>query len=111
VKEAAHVLLVDDNFAKRGALKAVLAPLGLPVVEAESGLGALRCVMPQDFAVVLFDVRMSTMDGFETRPHPTTEAVRDDSDHLRHGFRHRGQAMGPMVSAGSTSAHGAGTTI
>jgi PAS domain S-box-containing protein len=66
VKEIPQVLLVDDNFAKRVALKAVLAPLGLPVVEAESGLAALRCVMAQDFAVILLDVRMPTMDGFET---------------------------------------------
>jgi PAS domain S-box-containing protein len=66
VKEIPQVLLVDDSFAKRVALKAVLAPLGLPVVEAESGLAALRCVMAQDFAVILLDVRMPTMDGFET---------------------------------------------
>jgi diguanylate cyclase (GGDEF)-like protein len=60
------ILLVDDNAAKRLALKAVLTPLGHPIVEADSGLGALRCVMAQDFAVILLDVCMPTMDGFET---------------------------------------------
>ena len=52
--------------AKRLALKAVLAPLGYSIVEADSGLAALRCVMAQDFAVILLDVRMPIMDGFET---------------------------------------------
>jgi PAS domain S-box-containing protein len=60
------VLVVDDNAAKRLALRAVLTPLGYPVVEADSGLAALRCVMAQDFAVILLDVCMPTMDGFET---------------------------------------------
>ncbi len=62
----ASVLLVDDNAAKRSALKAVLAPLGYPVVEAASGRAALRCLMTQNFAVILLDVSMPIMDGFET---------------------------------------------
>jgi PAS domain S-box-containing protein len=60
------ILVVDDNPAKRLAIKAVLAPLGFPIVEADSGLAALRCVTDQDFAVILLDVCMPTMDGFET---------------------------------------------
>ena len=36
------VLVVDDNAAKRLALRAVLAPLGYAIVEADSGLAALR---------------------------------------------------------------------
>ncbi len=62
----APVLVVDDNPSKRLALKAVLQPLGYPVVEADSGRAALRCVMAQDFAVILLDVCMPDMDGFET---------------------------------------------
>ena len=58
--------MVDDNAAKRLALKAVLAPLGYSIVEADSGLAALRCVMAQEFAVILLDVRMPIMGGFET---------------------------------------------
>ena len=42
------------------------SPLGYSIVEADSGLAALRCVMAQDFAVILLDVRMPIMDGFET---------------------------------------------
>ncbi len=63
---AVPILLVDDNAAKRLALKAVLAPLGHAVVEAESGIAALRCITNQDFAVILLDVRMPIMDGIET---------------------------------------------
>jgi two-component system, sensor histidine kinase and response regulator len=60
------VLIVDDNPAKRLSLKAALAPLGYSIVEADSGRAALRRLMVQDFAVILLDVLMPTMDGFET---------------------------------------------
>jgi len=63
---AVPILLVDDNAAKRLALRAVLAPLGYHIVEAGSGAAALRHVMVEDFAVILLDVRMPVMDGFET---------------------------------------------
>ncbi len=61
-----RILVVDDNAAKRLAMKAVLAPLGHTIVQADSGLAALRCVIGQDFALILLDVRMPIMDGFET---------------------------------------------
>jgi two-component system, sensor histidine kinase and response regulator len=60
------ILIVDDDAAKRVALKSVLVPLGYLIVEADSGLAALRCLMARDFAVILLDVRMPHMDGFET---------------------------------------------
>jgi signal transduction histidine kinase len=60
------ILLVDDDASKRFALKAVVAPLGQTVVEAASGADALRQLLRQDFAVILLDVRMPVMDGFET---------------------------------------------
>ena len=65
-ERAAPILIVDDNPAKRTALRAVLAPLGYVIVEAESGADALRCVLANDFAVILLDVRMPIMNGFET---------------------------------------------
>jgi diguanylate cyclase (GGDEF)-like protein len=61
-----RILVVDDNAAKRHALQAVLAPLGHTIIHADSGLAALRCVMAGDFALILLDVRMPNMDGFET---------------------------------------------
>jgi two-component system sensor histidine kinase/response regulator len=66
VNTGVPVLLVDDNPTKRLALKAALAPLGYSIVEAGSGREALRCVMARDFAVILLDVCMPIMDGFET---------------------------------------------
>src|SRR3977135_3028339 len=61
-----NILMVDDDPTKRFALKTILAPLGEQVVEAPSGADALRQLLRQDFAVVLLDVRMPSMDGFET---------------------------------------------
>ncbi len=63
---SAAVLIVDDNAAKRLALRAMLAPLGHVVIEADSGHAALRAVLRQDFAVILMDVRMPILDGYET---------------------------------------------
>jgi PAS domain S-box-containing protein len=60
------ILIVDDDAVKRAALKSVLVPLGYLIVEADSGVAALRCLMARDFAVILLDVRMPDMDGFET---------------------------------------------
>ena len=60
------VLVVDDNAAKRIAIRAMLAPLGIDVVEADSGRAALRVIALQTFAMVLMDVRMPTLDGYET---------------------------------------------
>jgi signal transduction histidine kinase len=60
------ILMVDDDPTKRFALKTILAPLGETVVEASSGADALRQLLRQEFAVILLDVRMPIMDGFET---------------------------------------------
>jgi diguanylate cyclase (GGDEF)-like protein/PAS domain S-box-containing protein len=62
----ATVLVVDDNAAKRLAIRAMLTPLGHLVVEADSGRAALQAVLRQPFAAILMDVRMPTLDGFET---------------------------------------------
>ena len=60
------ILIVDDNPAKRMALRSILEPLAYSIVEAGSGRDALRCVMAHEFAVILMDVAMPGMDGFET---------------------------------------------
>jgi CheY-like chemotaxis protein len=60
------VLVVDDNASKRLATRAVLSSLGYEIVEADSGVAALRCLMARNFAVILIDVLMPGMDGFET---------------------------------------------
>jgi diguanylate cyclase (GGDEF)-like protein/PAS domain S-box-containing protein len=60
------VLVVNDRHAQRVAIRAMLASLDVMVVEAESGRAALRAVLRQSFAVILMDVRMPGMDGYET---------------------------------------------
>ena len=62
----ANILLVDDKPDKLLALEVVLADLGQNLVRAGSGREALRHLLQQDFAVILLDVNMPVMDGFET---------------------------------------------
>src|SRR5277367_184580 len=62
----ANILLVDDREDKRLAMQTILADLGQNIVTASSGRDALRCLLSQDFAVILLDVNMPGMDGFET---------------------------------------------
>src|SRR5262249_1689776 len=64
--ERANILAVDDNPSKLLALSAILAELNQNVVTASSGREALRFLLHQEFAVVLLDVNMPGMDGFET---------------------------------------------
>ncbi len=72
-----NILIVDDDPSKTVALRSVLDPLGENIVEARSGADALRHLLKQDFAVILLDVRMPIMDGFETaeliRQRPASE--------------------------------------
>jgi len=60
------ILLVDDRPDKLLALEAILGDLGQNMVRAYSGREALRALLQQDFAVILLDVNMPMMDGFET---------------------------------------------
>ncbi|MDO8933243.1 MAG: diguanylate cyclase, partial [Rhodocyclaceae bacterium] len=60
------LLLVDDRPENLVALEAVLGGQGLELVKVMSGNDALRCTLKQDFALVLLDVQMPGMDGFET---------------------------------------------
>jgi diguanylate cyclase (GGDEF)-like protein/PAS domain S-box-containing protein len=74
VTAAPAILIVDDSADKRVALRAMLSPLGHAVVEVDSGRAALQAVLHQTFALILMDVRMGELNGFETakliRQHP-----------------------------------------
>ncbi|HEX7634074.1 MAG TPA: response regulator, partial [Noviherbaspirillum sp.] len=61
-----NILLVDDEPANLLALEAILGQLGETLVRANSGEEALRKTAGADFAVILLDVRMPGMSGFET---------------------------------------------
>jgi signal transduction histidine kinase len=60
------ILLVDDQPARLLAYKAILAPLAENLIEANSGAEALRHLMERECALILLDVNMPVMDGFET---------------------------------------------
>lgn len=73
------ILVVDDRPDKLLATEAILAPLKQNIVTATSGKAALRQLLRQEFAVILLDVAMPGMDGFETaamiRSRPKSEHV------------------------------------
>ncbi|PYS40204.1 MAG: hypothetical protein DMG14_11415, partial [Acidobacteria bacterium] len=60
------MLLVDDHIENLVALEALLTELGQNIVRAESGLDALRLLLHQEFALIILDVDMPIMNGFET---------------------------------------------
>jgi signal transduction histidine kinase/DNA-binding response OmpR family regulator len=61
-----NILLVDDKPDKLLALEVVLSDLYVNLVRAASGREALRFLLKEEFAVILLDVNMPAMDGFET---------------------------------------------
>ncbi|MCG3117772.1 MAG: PAS domain S-box protein [Candidatus Manganitrophus sp. SA1] len=65
-EEKIKILLVDDREPNLLSLEAILASPDYDLVKAHSGREALRHVLEQDFAIILLDVRMPDLDGFET---------------------------------------------
>lgn len=61
-----NILLVDDQPGRLLTYRAILEPLGERLVDASSGPEALQKLMQDEFAVILLDVNMPGMDGFET---------------------------------------------
>src|SRR3954468_17481056 len=100
--ERASILLVDDMEDNLVALEAVLGSLNEPLVRARSGEEAMKALLRQRFAVVLLDIRMPGMDGFETATNikrlnqtkdvPIIFLTGTDADDT--GFAFRGYATG-----------------
>jgi PAS domain S-box-containing protein len=96
--ERVNVLLVDDRQENLLALEAALRPLGENLIRATSGKEALRQLLEYDVAVILMDVKMPGMDGFETaaliRERPRTAltpiifitAQYREDEHLSRGY-------------------------
>jgi CheY-like chemotaxis protein len=69
VPDKARILLVDDRAENITALEAILGSLNQVLVPARSGDAALKALLSDEFAVILLDVLMPGMDGFETAAH------------------------------------------
>src|SRR6478752_5659636 len=72
--EPVNILMVDDQPGKLLSYEAILNPLGENLIKANSGREALECLLKTDIAVVLMDVSMPDIDGFQLadmiREHP-----------------------------------------
>ncbi|MER5227770.1 response regulator [Streptomyces flaveus] len=97
------MLLVDDRPENLLALEAILSALDQTLVRASSGEEALKALLTDDFAVILLDVQMPGMDGFETAAHiKRRERTRDIPiiflTAINHGLHHafRGYAAGAV---------------
>ena len=64
--EKVNILMVDDSPDKLLAMESVLESLGQNLVKVPSGEEALRILLKREFALILLDVNMPGMDGFET---------------------------------------------
>ncbi len=96
-QSSAKILIVDDDQRNLLALTEVLSPLA-QVVTVSSGRDALRALMRDDFAVILLDVFMPDMDGYETAglirereqtariPIIFLSAVNKETEHLMRGY-------------------------
>ncbi len=63
---AATILIVDDNPDNLSVMRSVLKGSEYSIVTAQTGVDALRLLLRQEFALIILDIRMPGMDGFET---------------------------------------------
>src|SRR3954464_13604841 len=64
--EKVNILMVDDHPENLLALEAVLSSPNYHLADTYSGKEALKCLLKQEFAVILLDVQMPVLNGFET---------------------------------------------
>jgi len=92
------ILLVDDTRANLVAMTALLEELGHPVITAQSGAQAIECLRQNEVALILMDVQMPGLDGFQTVAKIRAEkqwgsipvvfltAIHDDPEHEERGY-------------------------
>jgi CheY-like chemotaxis protein len=97
-KKKVNILMVDDHPENLLALEAVLISPNYNLVSANSGKEALKCMLKQDFAVILLDVQMPGLNGFETAklikarektryiPIIFITAISQDIEHVHQGY-------------------------
>jgi signal transduction histidine kinase len=77
--ERVNILMVDDQPSRLLSYESILEGLGQTLISASSGEAALQRLLEDDFAVILLDVSMPGMDGFETaamiHDHPRFESI------------------------------------
>lgn len=102
-REAVNVLMVDDQPAKLLSYEAILEVLGENLIKAHSGKEALDCLLKTDVAVVLVDVSMPELDGFELaemiQQHPRfqkTAIIFISAVHMTDADRLRGYQRGAV---------------
>ncbi len=96
--QTVNILMVDDRNENLLALEAVLASSNYRLIKANSGEEALKWVLKMDFAVILLDVQMPGMNGFETAklirareksksiPIIFITALSQTQEHMMHGY-------------------------
>jgi two-component system sensor histidine kinase/response regulator len=97
-EDVATILIVDDDGPSRLAAEAVLTSLEYPIVTASSGAEALKRVAAQEFVMILMDVHMADLDGYQTTallrqlergkdvPVIFLTAVYNEPSHIRRGY-------------------------
>ncbi|MGH7232374.1 MAG: hybrid sensor histidine kinase/response regulator [Nitrospiraceae bacterium] len=79
IHNPANILIVDDNPLSLASLEAILEGSNRIIIKAASGNEALKCLLVNEMAVILLDVKMADMDGYETaaliRKRPKTHDV------------------------------------
>lgn len=97
----ARILAVDDTPLNLSAIEAMLQSLGVEIVTARSGPEALQRLESEEFAVILLDIQMPGMDGFETLEHIRHEGATDTPVIFLTAYSHNTEMVHRAYSLGA----------